>query len=107
MKTAYWLSAAAGVMALGFTATQAPAASLGGAESLKTMVGEASDAQKVHWRHRHWRHRHYYYHRPYYYRPRYYYGGYPYYYRRHYGPRFGVWGPGFGFYVGPRRRYWW
>jgi hypothetical protein len=70
-------------------------------------VERQSDVQKVYrrcWRHRgHWHCRRYGWHR----RPYYNYGGYPLYRRHHYGPRFGVWGPGFGLYIGPRHRHWW
>lgn len=117
MKTAYWLSAAVAIAALGFMATSAPAASLNGIGSLKTAASETSDVRNVHWRRGCWRHRghwhcrryaRHWYPRYYYGGDPYYYGGYPYYYRRyHHGPRFGIWGPGFGFHIGPRRHYWW
>ena len=109
MTTRHWLVSAIGAIALSFMLTPAQAAPLGGASDpgIAAAVTEGSAVQQTHWRRRHWgwRHRHYYG------------GGYPYYYdrpyygRRYYygygGPRLGVWGPGFGFSVGPRHRYWW
>jgi hypothetical protein len=94
MRNTSWLPAA-GMVALGFMATSAGAAPLGGVGSFSTAVSESSEVQSVHWRRRCWRHyghwhcrrRHMY---PYYY-------GSPF-----YGPRFGI-------FIGPRhhhRRHW-
>jgi len=83
MTIKHWLMAAAGVIAIGFVATSAGAAPVGGvAGDLKAAVGETSAVEQVHWRRRCWKHRGHWHcrrrHVEYY---PYYYGGYaPYYY---------------------------
>src|SRR5262245_8089874 len=96
------LSGIAGALALGMLSLSAQAAPLSGAPAgPKANVGENQLAQKTYYGRRCWRHRGHLhcrgYHR---------YGYYPYYRDRYYygGPAF--YGPGFGFYFGPRPYYW-
>jgi hypothetical protein len=102
MQRKFWLAAAAGALAMGMMAAPSLAAPLSGvASDVRAAAGEASGVQSVHWDRR-------YYH-GYYYAPRRYYRDYGY---RHYRPYryYGYgYGPGYGFYDGPRyyRRWWW
>ena len=99
MRQRYWLSAAAAVLGAGLLAIPAQAAPAGAlGANVRAAVGDASAVQQAHY----WGRRHY---RGYYYGPRRYYRSYGYYRPyRYYG-----YGPGFGFYAGPRhyRRGWW
>jgi hypothetical protein len=106
MRKAVLLFTAAAMVVFMAPASAGP---LNGARMPMPAVGLAPEMQDVHWRRRCWWHRgHWHCSRHGWYRPRYFYGGgYPVYRRYHRGPRFGVWGPGFGFYVGPRHRYRW
>jgi hypothetical protein len=102
MNLKFALSAVAGAMALGVMSLSAQAAPLAGAPAgPKANVGESNLAQDVGWVRRCWYHRGHRHCRRVYRR----WGAYPYY-RRHYygGPAF--YGPGFGFYFGPRPYYW-
>jgi hypothetical protein len=102
MKLAYGLSGLAGAIALGMLSLSAQAAPLAGApEGPKANVGENNQVQDVRWGRRCWRHGGHVHCRGGYRR----WGHYPHY-RRHYygGPAF--YGPGFGFYFGPRPYYW-
>jgi hypothetical protein len=100
MKEKYWLGAAAGALAVGLMAASAQAAPLStGGNDVRVTAGDISRVQSVHWD------------RPYgyYYYPRRHYREYGYRdsyrpYRYNYG-----YGPGYGYYDGPRyyRRGWW
>jgi hypothetical protein len=110
MSKAHLLGLAFG-LAICAMALPSDAAPVSGAGTLEAVAGERSAVHDVHWRRRCWWHRGHWHCRRYvrHWYPRH--GYYPDYPRRHhryrYGPRFGIWGPGFGFYAGPRRhRYW-
>jgi hypothetical protein len=101
MKRKYWIGAAAGSFA-GLMAASAHAAPLStGGNDVRAATGDVSGVQNVHWD----RDRRYY--RGYYAPRRYYRGDYG---HRVYRPyRYYGYGPGFGFYGGPRyyQRGWW
>ncbi|MBX9591440.1 MAG: hypothetical protein K2X43_19295 [Hyphomonadaceae bacterium] len=96
MKRMHGLGAAvAGALALGMVSIAAQAAPLGNAAGgLKATAGENALVQDVRWGRRCWRHRGHWHCRRYGRHYRYY----PYYY--------GGFGPGFGFYFGPRHHRW-
>jgi hypothetical protein len=99
MRQRYWLSAAAAVLGAGLLAIPAQAAPAGAlGTDVRAGVGDASTVQQAHY----WGRRHY---RGYYYGPRRYYGNYGY----HRPYRSYGYGPGYGFYSGPRYygRGWW
>jgi hypothetical protein len=102
MQRKYWLGAAAGALAVVAVTASSQAAPLSaGGSDVRAAAGEASNVQTVHWDRR--------YYRGHYYAPRRHYRDYGYrYYRpyRHYGYGYG---PGFGFYAGPRHHHrgWW
>ena len=84
----------AAVMPIQASATEREA----GASTASKIQSDEFSSQRRYWRHRHYGYRHYY-------GPRRYYGNYGYYRpSRYYG-----YGPGYGFYSGPRhyRRGWW
>ena len=104
MRTKFWLSAIAGIMALGLTAMPSEAAPLNGATgSLNIAATETSQVQKAHYGRRCWRHRgHVHCRRRVAYYP-YYHGGYsPYY----YGPSFALSFGGFRHHHHRRYRRW-
>ena len=99
MQRKYLLGAAAAALAVGLMGASPQAAPLSaGANDVRAAIGDVSSAQTINWGRRR-------YYGGYYYGPRRDYGYYEYYRPyRYYG-----YGPGFGFYAGPRyyRRGWW
>jgi hypothetical protein len=104
MELKYWLSGAAGAIALGMLSVSAQAAPLGAAgEGLRANAGQSGLVQEARWVRRCWWHRGHRHCRRVWRRR---WGGYPYHYRRYYGGP-GIYGPGFSFYFGPGRHYHW
>ena len=101
MKLKYWLSGAAGALALGMLSFSAQAGPLSGAgEGLRANAGESALVQQAHWVRRCYWHRGHRHCRRVWRR----WGGYHHHHRHYYGGP-GFYGPGFSFHFGPRRHY--